>query len=376
MSNEYRLGIIGFAHMHVNHVASVFAEHPSTRIVACADTTPLVPERKEDTYTRGWNLKHCVETLAIPNVYDDYHDMLRQEDLDLVIVCSENAQHAEVTQACAAAGVHVVVEKPMASSLADALAMARAVRDAGTTLVVNWPSTWSPAIRQAHALVAEGAIGRVLEITWRGGHTGPLGPGSGHEGIEDPAARLSGPVRGATWWHQTKAGGGTMLDYCCYGCCVSRWLLGEPAIAALGLNANLASHWGDAEDNAVMLARFPGALGLFEGSWTTLDPDHGGRKGMVVYGTRGTMIPEQTAEAAVRIQRGGDCIERVAASPLPEGRQTLAHEVYGYLEGHHDLHPTLEMGFNLDVMAILDAGLRSSRSGKLEVVENATWCIG
>ena len=376
MAKEYRVGIIGFAHMHVNHVASVFAEHSSTRMVACADTTPLVPERKEDTYTRGWNLKHCAETLAIPNVYDDYHEMLRQEELDLVIVCSENAQHAAVTQACAAAGAHVVVEKPMASSLSDALAMARAVRDAGTTLVTNWPSTWSPAIRQAQALAAEGAIGRLLEITWRGGHTGPLGPGSGHEGIEDPAARLSGPDRAATWWHQTEAGGGTMLDYCCYGCCVSRWFLGEPAMAALGMNANLASHWGDAEDNAVMLARFPGALGLFEGSWTTLDPDHGGRKGMVVYGTKGTMIPEQTAEPAVRIQRGGDRIERVEAAPLPEGRHTLAHGVYGHLEGRHELHPTLEMGFNLEVMAILDAGLRSSRSGKLEVIENATWCIG
>lgn len=375
MSKEYRLGIIGFAHMHVNHVASVFAAHENARFVACADTTPLVPERQEDTYTRDWNLKHCVETLGIPQVYDDYRKMLQEENLDLVIVCAENAQHAAVVQACAAAGAHVVVEKPMAASLSDALAMARAVRDAGTTLVVNWPSTWSPAIRQAQASVAEGVIGRVLEITWRGGHTGPLGPGSGHEGVEDPAARLSGPVRGATWWHQTAAGGGAMLDYCCYGCCVSRWLIGEQATAALGLKANLASQWGDAEDNAVMLARFPKALGLFEGSWSTLD--HGGRKGMVVYGTTGTLIPDDLAgKPVVRIERGGDRTEHIPAEPLPQGRHTLAHEVFGHLEGRHALHPTLEMAFNLDVMAILDAGLRSSRSGKLEAVENAVWCIG
>lgn len=375
MSMEYRLGIIGFAHMHVNHVASVFAAHESAQIVACADTVPLVPERQVDTYTRGWNLQHCVETLGIPNVYDDYHKMLDQERLDLVIVCTENAQHAAVVQACAAAGAHVVVEKPMAASLSDGLAMARAVHESKTALVTNWPSTWSPAIRQAQALVAEGAIGRVLEVTWRGGHTGPLGPGSGHEGVEDPAARLSGPVRGATWWHQTAAGGGAMLDYCCYGCCMSRWLIGQQATAALGVKANLASHWGDAEDNAVMVARFPDAVGLFEGSWSTLD--HGGRKGMVIYGTTGTMIPEEQADTPiVRIERGGDRSERIPAKPLPEGRHTLAHEVFGYLEGQHGLHPTLEMGFNLEVMAILDAGLRSSRSGRLEVVENATWCIG
>ena len=375
MSKKYRLGIIGFAHMHVNHVASVFAAHEQSSFVACADTVPLTPERKVDTYTRGWNLQHCVETLGIPNVYEDYQEMLRQEELDLVVVCAENAQHVGVAQACAAAGVHVVVEKPIAASLSDALAMARAARAAGTALVTNWPTTWWPSARKAQALAAEGAVGRLLEITWRGGHTGPLGPGSGHEGVEDPAARLSGPVRGATWWHQSAAGGGAMLDYCCYGCCMSRWFLGEQAVAALGVKANLASHWGDAEDNALMVARYPSALGVYEGSWSTLD--HGGRKGILVFGTTGTMIPEEQGDAPfVRIERGGDRTERIAADPLPEGRHTLAHEVYGHLEGRHELHPTLDIGFNLDVMAVLDAGVRSAHSGQLEAVENAVWCIG
>jgi len=165
-----------------------------------------------------------------------------------------------------------------------------------------------------------------------------------------------------------------MLDYCCYGCCMSRWYLGEQATAALGVKANLASHWGDAEDNAVMLARFPGALGLYEGSWSTLD--HGGRKGMLVFGTTGTMIPEEQDNAPiVRIERG-DRSERIPAEPLPDGRHTLAHEVYGHLEGQHALHPTLEMAFNLDIMAILDAGVRSAHSGQLEAVENPVWCIG
>ena len=75
----------------------------------------------------------------------------------------------------------------MARSLSDALRMARAAEAEGITLVVNWPVAWSPAERLAKDLIDAGEIGRVLEVKWRGGHTGPLGPGATHEGIEQEA---------------------------------------------------------------------------------------------------------------------------------------------------------------------------------------------
>ena len=62
--------------------------------------------------------------------------------------------------------------------------------------------------------------------------------------------------------------------------------------------------------------------------------------------------------------------------PLPEGRTTIAEEYIHHLERGEPLHPTLEMAFNLEVMAILDAGVRSASSGALERVDSATWCIG
>ena len=62
--------------------------------------------------------------------------------------------------------------------------------------------------------------------------------------------------------------------------------------------------------------------------------------------------------------------------PLPEGRQTLGEEVVHHLETGEPLHHTLDMPFNLEAMAILDAGIRSAASGKVELVNDATWCIG
>jgi len=377
MAHTYRIGVIGFAHMHINHVLALFAAHRQAELVACADMSPLVPELRTGPYTRAWNLRHALNDLGIPKVYDDYQEMLDQETLDIVICCAENALHPAAVVACAAKGVHVMIEKPMASSLSDGLRMARSARAAGIELVVNWPITWQPASHKAKDLIDTGTIGRVLTVKWRGGHTGPLGLGVSHPGVDQGAEKLSGIERGATWWHQQAAGGGAMLDYCCYGALVARWLVGEPASAAMGMRANLNSKWGDAEDNAAMMIRFPQAMALCEASWTTLD--HGVSPGPIVYGTEGTLVVEkETGDDApsVRIERGAGRTEHHECEPLPAGHTNIAEAFIHRLETADPLHQTLDLDFNLEVMAILDAGLRSADSGRLELVDTHPWRLG
>lgn len=376
MSKQYRVGVIGFAHMHINSLVAQFGQHAQVQLVAGADTTPARPELCDALYTRGWNSQHAVDKLGLPKLYDDYHVMLAQESLDLILCCAENARHAEVVEACAAAGVHVIVEKPMASSLAHGLRMARAAQAAGTEVIVNWPTTWSPAVRKAKELLDMGMIGRVLEVKWRGGHLGPLGYGVSHPGISEGAGPMSGVERGATWWHQKEPGGGALLDYCCYGSKLARWYIGDQALAALGMRANLNSQWGDAEDNAVMIVRFPQAMALMEGSWTT--HDHGVAPGPIVYGVDGTLVIERPKGGAerIRIEKGGGHSVAHEVEPLPVGEQNIAQAYIHHLASGEPLHPTLDLAFNLEVMAILDAGARAADSGKLEMVETATWCLG
>jgi len=375
MAKTYRVALIGFAHMHINNVAALFAEHPQAEMVALADTTPDRPELRKGPYTREWNVEHALNDLGVTKAYPCYHEMLDAEKPDIVVCCAENAKHPDVVEACAAAGAHVCVEKPMAMSLSHALRMARAAKAAGTTLLVNWPMTWNPAARKAKQLIDEGTIGRVLEVKWRGGHTGPLGPGAKHEGVPDEAAPLSPTELGATWWHTIAPGGGAMLDYCCYGAMFSYWAIGEMAISAVGMRANLNSPWGDADDNGAMIVRFPAAMGLFEGSWTTLD--HGVPYGPIIYGTTGTLVIEGKGDdARVRQECGKGQTTIHTPEPLPDSRRNVAYEMIHHLDTAAPLHPTLEPTFNLDVMAILDAGLRAAVSGKLETVNDARWEIG
>jgi predicted dehydrogenase len=389
MANTYRLGAIGFAHMHVNTLLDRFAELPAARVagatvanvewVACADTVPAVPSRTLKPSSRGANLKRAHEVIGIPKVYDDYREMLEREQFDIIVLCPENARHGEVAEAVASKGVHMVTEKPMAASLSDALRMARAAQANDVALMVNWPTTWSPAVRAMKALIDEGTIGDVWEVKWRNGASmGPLSYTKGEDAFTDAE-------KGAEWWHQTAPGGGALLDYCCYGACLSRWYLGEPAVAATALRANLTSHYGDADDNAVITVRFPKALALLEATWTTW---HAGvPTGPIVYGTQGTMVVntrpnadgQPTAVVEVYTTRGsGSAVPDriVEGAPLPAGRATLAQEFIHHLETDEPLHPTLDMRQNLEVMAILDAGIRSANSGQVELVNDATWCIG
>jgi predicted dehydrogenase len=301
--------------------------------------------------------------------------MLRREKLDIVLVCGENAQHPDIVEACAAAGVHVVVEKPMAMSLSDGLRMARASQAAGTACVVNWPLTWSAQAQTAKRLIDEGVIGRILEVKWRSGHTGPLGPRVHHPGVEETSEDMTGTERGATWWHQTETGGGAMIDYCCYGALVSRWFIGEQATAAMGMRANLDSQWGDADDNAVVVVRFPSAIALLEGSWTTWN--HGVATGPIVYGTKGTLVVDPYGgNPVVRIERSDGQTVNYNPDPLPADRDNIAKAMIHHLETGEPLHPSLQLSLNLEVMAILDAGIRSATSQKMELVDNTIWRIG
>ncbi|MBC8444811.1 MAG: Gfo/Idh/MocA family oxidoreductase [Chloroflexi bacterium] len=375
MSKKVGLGIIGFGHMHINNVAALYADHPAVEWVACADTVPTRPELRAAPYTREWNRAHLQEKLDIPRSYEDYHEMLEQEQFDIVIVTCENAQHADVVEACAGAGAHVCVEKPMAPSLPDALRMARACGAAGTTLLVNWPLTWSPGARTAKALIDQGVIGRVLEVKWRAGHTGPLGSGARHAGVSRSADAMTGPERGATWWHQAAAGGGAALCFSSYGAMGSMGDIGERANPAPGLKADLDSPRGDHHDNGAIPARLPSATAPPGGPWTTWD--HGVPTGPIVFGTEGTLVVESRDGApVVRLERGGGDTTFYEAQPLPEGQEDVAQEFIHHLETGERLHPTLEVGFNLDAMAILDAGVRSATSGRLEVVNSTAWCIG
>jgi hypothetical protein len=87
-------------------------------------------------------------------------------------------------------------------------------------------------------------------------------------------------------------------------------------------------------------------------------------------------VDRQDGRQVVRLERGRGQTTIYEVESLPEGRQDVAQEYVHHLDTGDPLHPSLGLWFNVDVMAILDAGVRSAASAKLETVDNATWRIG
>lgn len=145
-----KLGIIGTGGMANGHAAQ-FTAMRGVKVVACCD---ILPER-----VRAFADKH-----GIKKAYTDYQEMLEKEKLDAVTNVTNDAMHAEVSLAVIAKGLHILCEKPLASSLADAVRMSDAARTAGVINMVNFSYRNSCGLQKAAELIRNGKIGRLIHV--------------------------------------------------------------------------------------------------------------------------------------------------------------------------------------------------------------------
>lgn len=145
-----RLGIIGTGGMANSH-ATDFAKINGVRLVACCD---ISAER-----VQAFAAKH-----AIPRVYTDYREMLDREKLNAVTNVTPDATHAEVALVAIERGLHVMSEKPMATSLEEARKMRDAASAAGVVSQINFSYRNASGLQKAAQAIREGKIGRVIHV--------------------------------------------------------------------------------------------------------------------------------------------------------------------------------------------------------------------
>ncbi|MGH2551938.1 MAG: Gfo/Idh/MocA family protein, partial [Thermomicrobiales bacterium] len=142
----------------VNHAKS-YLTTSGYELVAVAGRS----RERLDAFATRWN---------IDAAYDDAEKMLAEIRPDVVSVCTQSAEKADITIAAARSGVRaIVVEKAMATSVAETDAMIAACESSGSLLIVNHPFRFTPVAREAKALIDAGEIGQVGSISaWsRGG---------------------------------------------------------------------------------------------------------------------------------------------------------------------------------------------------------------
>ena len=333
---RYRVGVLGLTHDHVWSNVDRLAQLANAELVGAAEPDPPLRLKFQQRY-------------GVTDTSEDYHRFLDGHDLDAVFVFADNRTSAELAVTAAGRGLHVLLEKPMASSLALADRMVAAANRAGVKLMVNWPHNWSPKIRKAHELVQQGAIGEVFKLRYAGGHAGP------HEIGCSPIF--------CDWLYDASLNGvGALTDQGGYAATVARWFLGRPArVVAMGgrlTKTDIADL-----DNVVILLRYDRAIAIAEASWSWV----GGypTAGPIVYGTDGTLVAHGGKESAdVTIVTKADPQPReVTAGPLPEGERSAADYFLKCISEDRPIAGLVSPAVCRDAQEILEAAIMSIQTG-------------
>lgn len=364
---KIRAVIIGFAHMHVNEIAQYISEQPDFELVGFADVPPKTPELTTARYTRAWNLKNNSEKYNI-TPHTDFLKMLDELKPDIAFILCENDMKPQIVLECAKRGVNVSIEKPMAMTLEKALEIRDTVKKYGIEAMVNWPVIWRPYIHKQLAALKSGIVGPLVKSFYINGHTGPLGKGAKHRGVTEKAQEMTDEERASTWWYKKDTGGGAFLDIGCYGCLFNTWARDDDdlPLAVSASEGNYNTPYMDAPDNVAAIVEYKNSLGVYEGTWTT--PQISLPTGPIYNCTNGVLYctPEREIKA---INIYGEEIE-LPEYKIPEHISNIADH-YAYCKRNNlPLIKTVTLDYNIRVMALLDASVKSAESGKKEQVCN------
>jgi myo-inositol 2-dehydrogenase / D-chiro-inositol 1-dehydrogenase len=284
-------------------------------------------------------------------VVDDWRTLVTTPQLDLVIVAAPTAHHADMVITALEAGRHVVCEKPLATSVAEAQAMVDAADRTGRFLGYAEQETFAPNYRRLLELILGGAIGDAVLVKHRGAHSGPHSP----------------------WFYAPEAGGGAILDMGVHGIHLARAVFGGATPIEVIARGRTLRHETSLEDDAVLLVDFgQQRLAEIEASWVQLGglDDH-----LEVYGLHGHAVARVSPNDSLQIyaEHGiADSAEK--AAPTPGWASVSGDELHalGYVGQAADYvgaivrgaSPSITGRDGLIVMQVVDAAYRSIATGR------------
>ncbi len=252
MSEKVRVGLVGSQFVSSIH-ARAFAACAAADVVAVASPTPGNAEKFAAEY-------------GIENHFTDYREMLAMSDLDMIVIGAPNNLHCQITVDAAAAGKHVVCEKPLAMNLAEADRMIAACREANVKLMYAEELCFAPKYVRLKELLDSGALGDPTMLKQSEKHDGPHAP---------------------HFWDVQRSGGGVAMDMGCHAIQFFRWLLDNKQVKSVYAQMQTQVHTDKTkgDDNALLILEFDGGcIGLAEESWTKLG---GMDDRSEVYGSKG-----------------------------------------------------------------------------------------
>ena len=260
-----KYALIGCGRISPNHIEA--AKNNKLDFVAMCDIVPEIMQEKSEKF-------------GLENVrkYTDYKELLEKEQPELVAIATESGKHAAIALDCIAAGCNVIIEKPIALSIADANAIIAAGKEKGVLVCANHQNRFNKSVQYIRKALEEGRFGKLshgaAHIRWNRG-----------KGYYDQA-----PWRGT--WAQD---GGCLMNQCIHNIDLLRWMMGDDIDEVMAYTDQIEHTYLEAEDLGMALVKFKnGSYGLIEGT-TNVYPKNL-EETLYIFGQQGTAKAAGTSD--------------------------------------------------------------------------------
>jgi len=333
LDRPVRVGMLSVAHVHAPWYLEALAALPGVELIGLWDEDPALADRR---------------ARAVPTpAFGAMEPLL--DGVDAVVVAGVNRDHRALVEAAARAGCHVLCEKPLATTVADAQAIVAGCRAAGVRLMTAFPSRTSAVVEALAASVRDGAVGEV--VAFEGVNTGEMPD-----------------VHGAWFVDPELAGGGAITDHVVHLADLYRWLTGSEVTEVYAVaNRVLQEGFTAVETGGLVSLRFAnGVFATIDASWSKprAYPTWGGMT-LEVVGTGGALEMDGFRQH-LTVHGGRDEGERWPFFGSDANVAMLAEFVAAVRD---DREPAITGVDGLRAVEIVAAAYRSIASGRPEPVE-------
>lgn len=318
-----KYALIGCGRIAVNHVKAVANNHLD--FVAMCD----IDDSKFDIMLEKAGCGAFPEAAR----YTDYRQMLVDHpEIELIAIATESGNHAEIALDCIDVGIHLIIEKPIALSMADVDEIIRRADEKGVKVSACHQNRFNVAVQELRKAVEAGRFGGLshgsIHVRWNRGRS-----------YYDQA-----PWRGT--WAQD---GGTLMNQCIHGIDLLRWMMGDEVVEVYGQTRQRFHDYLEAEDVGVAVVKFAnGAVGTIEGTSNVYPKNL--EETLYVFGETGTVKIGGTSTNNIDVWDFADEDEADAAN---KGLQEQTSNVYG--NGHTALYADVIDAIESDRAPYVDA---------------------
>jgi glucose-fructose oxidoreductase len=341
-----RVAIVGLVHGHAKGFLSGLPKNESATLVAVVEP--------QESLGRDYAAKFHLDPKIF---YTDLEKMLTEQHPDAVLVYTSIADHRKIIEAAARHHISSMVEKPLATTLEDALAIRDIARREKVHVLVNYETTWYSSNHKLFELARPGGptnlsgkLGSIRKVVIHDGHEGPKEINVEPEFLNwltDPAQN----------------GAGALFDFGCYGADLMTVLMrGQPPTSVTAVTqTDKPDIYPRVDDDATIILRYPKTQAVLMPSWNWSFS----RKDSEVYGTAGYAITVGPDHLRVRYH-GQDTESQLTAPALPAAESNSLDYLAAVLHHRIDPEATADLSSlksNIIVMQILDAARRSAQTG-------------